>query len=335
MTIGSNVSFMTQSTSQINRLNDLRSSFDDLQRQVTTQKKYDNYSGFGTNSINLQHLHTTQTMTEGYLNNIDTISPRMEMMSKLMTQISQLGSQLLGAIHLADGGNMQSINRLAQQNLKFAEDMINQQLDGRYLFAGSDVEARPFVDDNTLNSNFKNKIDSWLAGGGNAPLISATDGFGTTNLGLASGLAESGAVTARISQSLDIDYTVKADQPAFRDIIRAFAFLANLKNPDPGAGDVPTAAEFKDILSHATDALTRGVQGMNDANQQLASKFSLVKSVKESHLSDNDLLLTQIDRIESVDPQSAIISMQSLQNQLTASYQVTKIVSQMSLVNFM
>jgi len=121
----------------------------------------------------------------------------------------------------------------------------------------------------------------------------------------------------------------------FKNILRALTFLANLKYPDPAAGDLATPAEFDEILRHSVDVLTRGVQEMNDSTKQLASKFSLLKGVKESHTSDMQLLLTQIDRIEAVDPSNAIITMQLLQNQLTASYQVTKIVSQLSLVNFM
>ena len=335
MSVSTNVSFLAQSTSQINRLKDLRASLDDLQRQVTTQKKHDNYGGFGADSLNLQFLRTSKTMTEGYLNNIDTVSARMEMMTKNMTQISQLGSQLLSAINLGGATDMSSINQFARQNLSFVEELINQKLDGRYLFAGSDAENQPFVDDSTLNSNFINQTNIWLGGGGNAQLISTTDGFAATNLGLAPGLAASGALTARVNQNLDIDYTAKADQDGFKNILRALTFLANLKYPDPAAGDLATPAEFDEILRHSVDVLTRGVQEMNDSTKQLASKFSLLKGVKESHTSDMQLLLTQIDRIEAVDPSNAIITMQLLQNQLTASYQVTKIVSQLSLVNFM
>jgi flagellar hook-associated protein 3 FlgL len=333
MTISNNVSLLAQSTSQSNRLSDLRATFDDLERQVTTQKKYANYSGFGTDSVNLQRLHNSQTMTNGYLDNINTVLPRINMMSQNMTQIAQLGTQLLSTINLAGGANIDTINQVAQQNLGFTKDLTNQQLDGRYLFAGSDAENQPFTDSNTLNSNFSDQINSWLANGGSAPLISATDAFSTTNLGLSAGLANSGAVTARIGQSTDIDYTVKADQPGFKDIISAFALLSNLKQPGPG--DTATSAEFNSILSHATDVLTRGVQEMNDANQQLAGKTGLIKSIQDNHTSDTNLLQTQIDSLENADPQTAIINMQSLQNQLTASYQVTKIVSQLSLVNFM
>jgi flagellar hook-associated protein 3 FlgL len=335
MSVSGNVSFLSQTMSQISRLKDLRVSLDDLQRQVTTQKKFDNYGGYGTDSLNLQFLRTTETLTESYIGNIDTVSNRMEMMSNNMTQISKLGNQLLSAVHLGGATDVSSINPLAQQNLQFVKDLVNQTLDGRYLFGGSDAENPPFVDESTLNSNFINQVNLWLGGGGNAQLTGAMDGFSADNLGLSPGLANAGALTARISHNMDIDYTVKADQPGFQDIIRGLAFFANLKYPDPAAGDLATPAEFDAALKHGVDVLTRGVQEMNDAAKQLVGKVSLMKDIKESHKSDMELLLTQIDGIENMDPSSAIITMQLLQNQLTASYQVTKIVGQLSLVNFL
>ena len=77
------------------------------------------------------------------------------------------------------------------------------------------------------------------------------------------------------------------------------------------------------------------MQEVNDTNQQLASKFGLVKSIRENHVSDLNLNLTQVDKIENADPTTVLTSLQALQNQMTASYEVTRIVSQLSLLNFL
>lgn len=337
MTTSNSVSFLSQSLQQSSRLISLRSTIDTLQRQVTTQKKFENFSGFGTTAINLQRLHNTQTLTDTYLNNIATATNRMSLMNTSMSKISELAKQLITAVNTGDTSNMASINQLAQQNLKFVEELANQQLDGHYLFGGSNVTNQPFADHSTLNSNFVNQINTWLANPAptaNTTLLNTTDAFTATQLGLSNGLAASSASTIRIDQNQDLDYTVKADQSGFQDIIRSLAFLSNIKTPDPSVGDVATAAQLNNVLSHITTVLSRGVQAMNTSTQQLASKFNLIKSLQEAHKADQSLFQSQIDGIENADPASAIISMQALQMQLTASYQVTKIVSQMSLVNF-
>ncbi|MFH1157382.1 MAG: hypothetical protein V1721_00620 [Pseudomonadota bacterium] len=338
MTISANVSFFAQSMSQANRLNDLRATMDDLQRQVTTQKKYETFSGFGTDSFSLQRLKSSQPLLRSYIDNIDKVSTRMELMNTAMTKISELGNQLVTAIHVQSQSGqdgIETINQLARQSLQFVEDLINQTLDGHCLFAGSDVTSPPFIGDTVLNSNFKTQVDVWLAGGQtNAQLIAVTDGFTSGNLGLAPGLATSGNITAHIDQNMDIDYTIRADEDGFKDILRALAFAANLRYPDP-ATDVATPAQFDDILNNILSVVTNGVQEMNRTAQQLASKFDLLKSIRENHVSDLGMVTTQIDKMENVDTTTALVSLQTMQTQLTASYQITKIVSELSLVNFM
>lgn len=338
MTISANISLFAQVNSQVNRLNDLRSMFDNLQRQATTQKKYETFSGFGPDSFSLQRLHTEQTLTQSYLDNIDKVSNRMNLQDKAMTQMSGIANQLINAITLqVQGGvtDMTSINLLARQGLDFMQNLLNLDLDGHYLFAGSDVTSQPFIDNATLNSNFANQVASWLGGAQTtAQMITTTDAFTATNLGLSPALATAGTMTARIDDNLDIDYTTKADQTGFQQVLRALGMMANLKYPDPMV-DIATPAEFQQVIDHVLTVATEGLQGIKDTNQQLASKFNLVKAVKDNHVSDMALLTTQIDKMENADPTTVIASMQALQTQLTASYQVTRAVSQMSLVNFL
>lgn len=337
MTISSNVSFFAQSTTQMSRLNDLSATLDDLQRQITTQKKYETFSGFGTDSLTLQRLKSSEPLLQSYLNNIDKVSTRMNLMNEAMSTISELGNQLVTAIHVQsqsgqDGIN--TINQLAQQSLQFVEDLINQTFDGHYLFAGSDVTSQPFISDNILNSNFKNEVDIWLAGGQtNAQLIATTNAFTSDNLGLAPGLATSGNITAHIDQNMDIDYTIRADENGFKEILRALAFAANLQYPDP-ATDVATPEQFDEMLNNVLSIITNGVQEMNETAQQQASKFDLLKSIRENHVSDLGIVITQIDKMENVDTTTALVTLQTMQTQLSASYQITKIVSELSLVNF-
>lgn len=338
MTITPNVSLFAQTNSQINRLNDLRSLMADLQRQATTQKKYDTLAGLGTQAFNVQRLRGDQPLLQSFLENIDKVSSRMELMNKSIGNISKMGGELVKAIQLQMVGgevDMATIRQVAQQSLVFVQDMLNQNMDGHYLFAGSDITNPPFVDDSTLNSNFQNQITSWLAGGlTDAQLFAATDGFTAVNLGLSAGVTTAGSVTARIDHSLDIDYTIKADQQGFQDIIRALTFAANLQFPDEIV-DVATQDQFTNVLDHILTVVTSGVEQVNDTNNQLASKFGLVKAIRENHVSDLNLNLTQVDRIENADPTTVLTSLQALQNQMQASYEVTRVVSQLSLLNFL
>lgn len=337
MTIIGNISFLAQSQSQINRLSGLNETLSDLQRQATTLKKHETFSGFGTDALTLQRFRSTQIMTQRYLDNIEQVTRRMTIMNNAMAEIAKIGAQIVSGLSMQsnDSQSMQSVTALAQQNLKFIEDLLNQQTEGRYLFAGSDITTPPFVDDNTLNANFSSQISSWLGGGQtNAQLTATTDAFTTTELGLSNSLATTGSVTTRIDDNLDLNYTIKADDNGFKDILNALTFVANLRYPTPPA-DVATPAQFKDLVSHITSIAARGVQGVNTLSQSLSSKFALAKSLQEKHTSDGNLLAIQIDKIENSDTTDVVASMQALQTQLTTAYQVTNMVSKLSLVNFL
>ena len=338
MTTTSNISFLGQSQTQVNRLNDLRATLDDLQRQATTQKKFENFSGFGTDALNLQRLHNSSTLKQAYVSNIDAASNRMTLMNTSMTEIIKVGQDIITTIqNQAKGGqpDMQLINQQARQGLSYVESLLNQTIDGRYIFGGSDVTTPPYSDENILNTNFNNQISSWLGGGiTNAQLTATTDAFTASNLGLSGGLGAAGNVTTRIDDNLDLDYTIKADDKSITDILNTLGYAANLKYPDP-LTDVASPTQFNDLIDHILSIGTGAVDGLNSLTQTLASKFNLVKSIRETHTSDLGLVTTQIDKLENADPTNVIATMQLLQTQLQASYQVTRQVSQMSLVNFL
>jgi flagellar hook-associated protein 3 FlgL len=337
MTIGSGISFLGQTTTQIDRLNDLRTTLSDLQRQVTTQKKYETMAALGSASLNVQRLRGDTNQIKGYIDNIDAVSTRMDVMTSSMAQAADLGRELISGIQIQVRNgqvDMDTISQIAQQSLKMMQDLANQTLEGRYLFAGSDSLSPPFVDDSTLTSNFQAQISSWLAGTQtDVQLNNNTDAFTAVNLGFANGLATAGNVTARIDTNLDIDYTVKADGDGFKDIMRALAFAANLTYPT--GADVATPDQFNNVLDHILSLAGQGVQEMDAATAQLSSKYTLVKDLQQNHKADFNLYSSQIDKAENVDTTQVVAELQALQTQLTASYQVTHIVSQLSLVNFM
>lgn len=61
-TTTSGLSFLSQSQTQIARLKQLNTTLVDLQRQLTTQKKHENLSGFGVAAQSVQQLRTDKNL---------------------------------------------------------------------------------------------------------------------------------------------------------------------------------------------------------------------------------------------------------------------------------
>ncbi len=331
-----NVSLLGQSTAQSQRLADLRQQMDDLSRQVTTGQVADTYSGLGTNADPLQNLNNQEPLLQSYQANITNVSNKMTLMNNALTNISSVGNQLVTSIQTQlqnDPTDISNIQQIAKQGLSTVEAMINQNISGQYLFAGSDSASPPFADDSTLNSNFNNQIQGWLSTGNTAALTGTINGFSATNLGLSPGLSTSGNVTTQIGDNQNVDYTVNANAPGFQNIIRALTLVANL--PYPSGANVATPIDFQNVMNYALTTAQKGVQQVSDTAQTLAGKFTQVQAQQTQNTSDLTLVQNQISKLEGADTTSAIAQMQTLQTQLQASYQVTGMVSKLSLVNYL
>lgn len=337
MATTSGISSLGQTIAQQNRLRNLQLQMADLQRQIATQKKEETYSGFGFDSLTLQRYRMDKGRTESYLSNITTVTTRINLMSDAMERASTIGRSLISSIinQPREGDiDMETISKMATDNISFLRDLLNTNLDGRYLFAGSDTGVMPFSGQTTMENNFEAEITDWLDGTiTTTQLINNAEGFNTVQLGFDNGLGSSGNVSIRIEETTEIDYTVMGNANGFQDIMRALAFAANLTKPDP-AGDVPTEEEFHEALDHIVTIAQRGVAALDGASTTLGSKFNLITSLKDSHEQDKALFENLISEIEDTDMTAAVAQLQAIQTNLTASYEVTRIVSQLSLVNF-
>lgn len=333
--MSSNISLLGQTNAQSERLASLRQQMDNLSREATTGQVSDTYSGLGTQATPVMSLNSQQPLLQSYLGNISNVSNTMTLMNNALSQITDVGNQLVTAIQTQlqnSPTNLQSVQQIAQQGLQTVEDMINQNNNGQYLFAGSNGSNPPFVDNSTLNSNFVNQINTWLATGNTSTLLNNVNSFSATNLGLSASLATSGNVTAQIGDNQTVDYTINANNAGFQNIIRALTLVANTPYPSPT--DTATPAGFQQIMNSALVTAQQGVTQVNAIAETLAGKFDQVNNAKTNNTTDLNLVQNQLSTLTSADTTSAITQMQALQTQLTSSYQVTNLVSKLSLVNF-
>lgn len=330
-------SFLGQSNTQIARLKRLNADMADLQRQVSTQKKYEDFKGFGAAAQNIQDYRMTKEHLQVYMTNIDATIPRVNLMTDSMTQATDLTHQLTGMLQVEMRKGtiaINTLNTLADQNLNFVHDLANTKLDGRYLFAGSDTQSEPMIDQDLLKNNMETQVDDWLNGVITTDqLIAAVDAMTPTELGMNPALTAAGTVNVRINQSTEVDYTSKADSNGLQDVVRVMALAAKLKLP--GATDTPTLDEFHQVIDYIMSKGKTAVDTIQQEQVTLASKFTIISDVKDKHQQDMGLMDQLLIKNENVDLNEAVTKLQSLQTQLSSSYEVTRILSQLTLANFL
>lgn len=335
MTI-SKVSFLGSTQANIARLKDMNATLTDLQRQIASTKKHDTLAGFGVDATNIQRNRTDLGRVQSYLDNISGLTSRITQMNTAMESARDAVTQMIDGITTAvrdSAADIPSLKVIAQNALDFVQDLVNLKVDGRYLFAGSDSSSAPFTDENILNNNFQQQVSDWLTGvNTTAQLTANVEAYGTADLGMNPGLSASGPVTMRIGESTEMDYTVRADVDGFQDIIKALGFMANMQAPGPG--DIPTQAELDDVIQGIMNMARAGVEKLDAAATRVGGNFNLLNAVEANHESDLAMLQKLVGKMENADTTDVVTQIQALQTQLQASYQVSSIVNQLSLVNY-
>lgn len=332
-----NISFLGQNLAQGSRLAELNALLGDLQRQVTTQKKSETLAGLGIDATPVQRLRANIGITSTYINNIGVGTIRIKNMTDAMQEVIKLGQNLMGSINVQvrEGRvDLEQIKTLARDGIAFMRDLMNTEVNGRYIFAGNDTSNEPYADLDLLNTNVSNELASWLSGGQSAATaLSNIDGYSSSQMGYSATVTTAGSIFIRADTTVEIDYTVKADSDGFQNILRGLSLAANLDLPDPSI-DVGTLPEFHDILDHILSVTSSGINDMQNDQMGLGSKINLLDAIHDRLKNDHTNFQNMVSKVEDVDTTEAIIKLQALQQQLTASYQVTHTVSQLSLVNF-
>lgn len=337
MTYTPGISFLGQSTTQIGRLKQLNTTLNDLQRQLTTQKKFDNISGFGAGSYSVQKLRSDNAQLKTFTTNIATVTTRVQIMASSLQQASDSGRMMTDAVstfYKYGANDLDTIKLVAQQQLDLMRDVSNVQIDGRYLFAGNATDAEPMSNFNQLQLNMQNLVSDWQSGAlTTAQFTAAFDAMSDTDLGFNPALSSAGSVTTQIDKNLNLDYTSKATDNGMKDIMRALALASSLQPVNPG-GPGPTQQELDEVIKHILGTLETGTTKTDRNQAQLGVHIATIDMVESQHLQDSAMFDKMLIDKENADTTEVVAKLQALQTQLTASYEVTTLTSKLSLINF-
>lgn len=343
------VSTLGQTQDQIGRLKTLQLQLGTLQTQISTGKKSQTFKGLEGDVVITKRARADFQKLDSYLQNIDRASTRVKMMLT-GTQTIQTQANLVldaitnqtqkGAVELA------SIRRLAENSYDFIIDALNMQDGGAFIFAGSDSSTQPIIDSGSLDAFFGNLNAQWSAG--TLPItppnvdiadeyISRYRNIPEVTMGIAGSLNNAKQVYVRADDTVEINYTLIANNQAFKDIISAVTAMKNIGDLDiaPGATDAEKEDLFFKVFNDAAKLLTSAVDRLDLESFKLSTAQVQLDDVKKSHITEKNVLLNTISAVEDIDLNEAAVKIQALGTQLEASYQVTALVGQLSLSKYL
>jgi len=137
------------------------------------------------------------------------------------------------------------------------------------------------------------------------------------------------SVAARVDAGVTASYGVRANEEAFGNMMATLGALF--------VADGTAKAEHGELAERAYQALgfPKDKQTLQDIQIELAAANSAVEQAEERHIVTQNSLLTSIEEIERTDDNELAVYLLSLQNRLTATYQATAIMYQMSLTQYL
>lgn len=292
---------------------------------------------------------------------------------EVKSQTENILSGLRLAVQEGDFPDLESTQKLAESVYSFVIDLINQTDGERYLFGGADTSEPPITDKGLLKSALGNFVpdSSDLT---NPPLVASgmigdwgdgtitTDQFiaayestGDTVLGFSNALTSgtAGKTKVQVSDASNFDYTQLANDGPLKDIIRTLGVLKQLPPVEyaPGALNDPTATtlaqdtspspprekqdNFYKVINNLIASLDKSLDDIDQMQFDLSQVQAQINIVKTSNTDQINAYQDIIGQVEDADISEVSVKIKQLEIQIQASYQVTALVSQLTLSNFL
>ena len=291
----------------------------DLQLQVATGKKTQTFSGLDQDVTRLANLKNDLAKSGQYVDNIDSVTKRLNLMEFGLEQIDGIARDMRSLIRDSlngDAADTNNLQELAQQYLNQVTEIMNLRDDSRYLFAGGKTDTQP--------------VD--LSNGVYTPPTPPP--FDTTaDTGYYQG--DTTISEVRIDDNVVVQYGITADQSAFEKIIRALDHVAQT------TFSTPITAAQKTMLNDAATALTQAVEDngtqktVGELTTDVVLDLKMLDTQKTQHEQFMNFTSGTISDIENVDPAKAITSLNFQQVQLESSYQMISRIGTLSLANYL
>jgi flagellar hook-associated protein 3 FlgL len=140
--------------------------------------------------------------------------------------------------------------------------------------------------------------------------------------------------TARIDQSVTVEYGAQANETAIRSQLQNLAVYAAVTT---SATNPNGAAQISALSQRVTQNLTSqpGQQTIQDIQSDFATAQATMKDAGARQTQTASMLQNLIDQAETVSPDQVASELLSLQTSLQASYQTTSMLSQLTLTKFL
>ena len=261
------------------------------------------FADYGSKSRQLLVLQNEQVQAQSWSDNITTASNRSQAAYSAIGNMIDLMTTLKTTISSAmSGTNTSTLTATGQTTMEDLASEMNSQLDGRYLFAGSQSD-QPAVDLTAYASTTASTT------------IADTSYY----------QGDDKQASVRISDTSSVTYGVTGDQTGMEQALRAAKLVAQ----------ATTSPIDTTTLSAAFDLATSAITNLSNLQAGVSVTSNRLDDAQQSQTSYISLLETATSNVKNVDSAEALAKVKELDTQLQASYSALSIVLKIRLTDYL
>jgi flagellar hook-associated protein 3 FlgL len=319
MTIISTIATQTRS---ITYLQQAQKTLDMLNNQMSSGVKSQNLADYsGSDTRHLLDLRGALAKHTSYVSVINAVQPRVKIYDSSFTRFEDITQKALNLINQAAPSSSQAdsagVKNQVTDNLREIQAVLNENVDGRYIFSGTRFTTEPVGDLNALPSPPTETApyyttDPTLPVYDKSAPASDTTAFATD--------------TVKIDDSLTLPYGMTSNSKGMQEMIQGLRFMK-------AATQDPT--NYTAYMAKAKDLLTAAQTDLRALHSQIAADNSLLNNAKDTHTTLINSMTIQSEDVQRVDTTEVAAKITYMQSLMQASYSSTAILAKLSIANYL
>lgn len=325
-----------------------QSNLANAQQEVSTGTYADIGLQLGETTGQDLSLRADSSLMQSIADSNNVASTRLSSTQTVLGDMQTTAQNFLNSLLATTGtSGASSLQAVAQSSLQSLISGLNTSLSGQYIFGGINSGTTPITDyyasssspnQAAVNTAFSNAF-GFSQTSSSVSSITGTQMqsflntqfptlFQGANWSSDWSTASNTTLTSQISESQSASTSVSANQSAFQDLVQAYTMVANL-----GTQNLSTSA-LSAVTTTATALVQKGITGLINSQTDLGLVQSNISTANDQMSVQMNILTTQINNLESVDPYQAATQVTDLQTQIETAYSLTAQLSKLSLVNY-
>ena len=228
----------------------------DLQNQLSSGQKSNTYQGLGNSVQSYVDLNNKLNSTQTYIDSGTIVTARLNTADNALNSIISTANDiqnLIGLQRTASSGTALAFQTQLEGKWQQLTDQLNTSYEGRYLFSGTRTDV-PAVDTTAI------------------PTLQVD---GVPDAGYYKGSQQN--VTTRVGENNNIDFSVRADDPAFQKLMAGIALAYKYGQ---AAGDSTQMGQAFDLMKEGTDGVISLRATVNANKVSVSSNVDQLNALK-------------------------------------------------------